>query len=82
MITVSSCGVKLQEVLSGLEIERLKHWRYAYTFVAFLNIYSFIIIIFSFYLGCNLGGRGGMPSDPPTACAIARSPFAPTQNFT
>ena len=37
MITVSSCGVKLQEVLSGLEKERLKHWRYMCTFVAFLN---------------------------------------------
>ena len=38
MISVSSCGVKLQEVLSGLEKERLKHWRYTCTFVAFLNI--------------------------------------------
>ena len=38
MISLSSCGVKLQEVLSGLEKERLKHWRYTCTFVAFLNI--------------------------------------------
>ena len=42
MITVSSCGVKLQEVLSGFEKERLKHWKYTCTFVAFLNIHSFI----------------------------------------
>ena len=42
MITVSSCGVKLQEVLSGLERERLKHWRYTCTFVAFLNITFFL----------------------------------------
>ena len=46
MITVSSCGVKLQEVLSGLEKERLKHWRYTCTFVAFLNIT--ILFFFSF----------------------------------
>ena len=38
MITVSSCGVKLLVVLSGLEKERLKHWKYTCTFVAFLNI--------------------------------------------
>ena len=38
MTTVSSCGVKLQEILSGLEKERLKLWRYTCTFVAFLNI--------------------------------------------
>ena len=65
MITVSSCGVKLQEVLSGLDKERLKHWRYTCTFVAFLNITFFF---FSFHLGCNfffffffffLGGGGG-----------------------
>ena len=48
MITVSSCGVKLQEVLSGLERERLKHWRYTCTFVAFLNITLFL---FFFPLG-------------------------------
>ena len=42
MITVSSCGVKLQEVLSGLEKERLKHWKYMCTFVAFLNINFFL----------------------------------------
>ena len=36
--TVSSCGVKLQEVLSGLKKERLKYWRYTRTSVAFLNI--------------------------------------------
>ena len=46
MISVSSCGVKLQEVLSGLEKERLKHWRYMCTFVAFLNI----TILFFFFL--------------------------------
>ena len=49
MITVSSCGVKLQEVLSGLERERLKHWRYTCTFVAFLNYHlllSFITLFF------------------------------------
>jgi len=40
MIIVSSCGVKLQEVLSGLEREKLNHWRC--TFMAFLNIHSFI----------------------------------------
>ena len=38
MITVSSCGVKLQEVFSGLE-KRLKHWTYMCTFVAFLNFF-------------------------------------------
>ena len=38
MITVSSCGVKLKEVLSGL----VKSWTYTCTFVAFLNIHSFI----------------------------------------
>ena len=51
MITVSSCGVKLQEVLSGLEKERLKHYTYTCTFVAFLNI-TFITLLF-FILGCN-----------------------------
>ena len=50
MISVSSCGVKLQEVLSGLERERLKQWRYTCTFVAFLNI---LYLFFSFHLGCN-----------------------------
>ena len=34
MITVSSCGVKLQEVLSDLQKKRLKHWTYMGTFVA------------------------------------------------
>ena len=53
MISVSSCGVKLQEVLSGLEKERLKHWRYTCTFVAFLNITILYIYFFSFHLGCN-----------------------------
>ena len=55
IITVSSCGVKLQEVLSGLERERLKHWRYTCTFVDFLNIHSFhsLVYFFSFHLGCN-----------------------------
>ena len=48
MISVSSCGVKLQEVLSGLEKERLKHWRYTCTFVAFLNIT--ILYFFFFFL--------------------------------
>ena len=43
MITVSSCGVKLQEVLSGLEKESLKHWKYTCTFVAFLNIHFFFL---------------------------------------
>ena len=42
MITVSSCGVKLQEILSGLEKERLKPWRYTCNFVAFLNISFFL----------------------------------------
>ena len=53
MITVSSCGVKHQEVLSGLEKERLKHWRYTCTFVAFLNI-TILYFFFSFHLGCNI----------------------------
>ena len=53
MITVSSCGVKLQEVLSGLERERLKHWRYTYTFVAFLNYHLLLYYFFAFHLGCN-----------------------------
>ena len=58
MITVSSCGVKLQEVLSGLEKERLKHWRYTCTFVAFLNIIFVFLstwgVIWWFkYLQCN-----------------------------
>ena len=46
MITVSSSGVKLQEVLSGLEREGLKHWRYTYTFVAFLNIHYYCYFFF------------------------------------
>jgi len=46
MITVSSCGVKLQEVLSGLERERKKHWRYTCTFVAFPNIHYFTFFFF------------------------------------
>ena len=55
MISVSSCGVKLQEVLSGLEKERLKHWRYMCTFVAFLNItILYYTFFFSFHLGCNI----------------------------
>ena len=36
IITVSSCGVKLQEVLSGLEKKKAKK---VCTFVAFLNIH-------------------------------------------
>ena len=65
MITVSSCGVKLQEVLSGLERERLKHWRYTCTFVAFLNIiFVFLstwgVIFIYFFWG---GGGGGVGSD-------------------
>jgi len=50
MITVSSCGVKLQEVLSGLEKERLKHWKYTCIFVAFLNI-TILYFFFFFPLG-------------------------------
>ena len=52
MITVSSCGVKLKEVLSSLE-KRLKHWTYTRTFVAFFNIHSLLFFhlrcIFSFF---------------------------------
>ena len=47
---VSSCGVKFQEDLSGLERERLKHWRYTCTFVTFLNIT--LLYFFSFHLWC------------------------------
>ena len=36
IITVSSYGVKLQETLSGLD--RLQHWAYTYTFVAFSTL--------------------------------------------
>ena len=43
MITASSYGVKLQEDLSGLERERLKHLRYTCTFVAFLNSIMFFL---------------------------------------
>ena len=43
-------GVKLQEVLSGLERERLKHWRYTCTFVAFLNYNLLLSFIFMFFL--------------------------------
>ena len=50
VMTVSSCGVKLQEVLSGLEKKKLKHWTYTCTFVAFLNI-TFITLLFFFPLG-------------------------------
>ena len=54
MITVSRCGVNLQEDLSDLERERLKHWRYTCIFVAFLNIHFFhYFFSFSFHLGCN-----------------------------
>ena len=49
MITVSSCGVKLQEVLSGLEKERLKHWKYTCTFVAFLNIAIITLLLMFFF---------------------------------
>ena len=54
MITVSSCGVKLQEVLSGLERERLKHWRYTCTLWLFSTL---LYYYFSFHLGCNGGGE-------------------------
>ena len=36
-----------------MEKERLKHWRDTCTFVAFLNIHSFITF-FSFHLGCKI----------------------------
>jgi len=55
MITVSSCGVKLEEVLLGLGKKAKTLDIYTCTFVTFLNIYSFItLFIFSFYLGCNV----------------------------
>ena len=52
-VTVSSCGVKPQEVFSGLKNKRLEHWTYMCTFVAFLNIHSFIhsLLLFPFPLG-------------------------------
>ena len=46
MITVSRCGVKLQEVLSGLE-KKAKTLDMC-TFLAFLNIHSFIHYLFFF----------------------------------
>ena len=45
MITVSSCGVKLQEVLLGLEKERLIHWTYTCTFVATFVFSTFIFCL-------------------------------------
>ena len=45
MITVSSCGVKLQEVLSGLEKKNIGH--------TLALLWRFSTYIFSFHLGCN-----------------------------
>ena len=45
MTTVYSCGVKLQYVFSGWK-ETQKHWTYICTFVAFLDIHSFITTFF------------------------------------
>ena len=47
-------GVKLQEVLSGLE-KKAKALDIHMQFVAFLNIHSFIhLLLFSFHLGYNV----------------------------
>ena len=47
MKTVSSCGVKLQEVLSGLE-KRLKHWTYTRALL-WLFSHSFIHSFIHYY---------------------------------
>jgi len=46
MIIVSSCGVKLQEVLSSFEKKAKTLDIYTCTFVAFLNIHSLLYYFF------------------------------------
>ena len=65
MITVSSCGVKLQEVLSGLE-GRLKHWTYTCTFVAFhyeffLSTWGAIFFFFFCHISNDLQSHWFLP---------------------
>ena len=52
MITVSSCGVKLQEVLSGLGKKKAKTLDRHVHFCGFPQ-HPFITLFFSFHLGYN-----------------------------